>query len=60
MIIEKVNLPEVHSENDWTLGLLNPEPKVSNCCGAKMYGVDSSGVGICSDCGDLAEEVECE
>jgi hypothetical protein len=37
-----------------------PVEKVSNCCGATMYGVDNNGVGRCNDCKEMAEETETE
>ena len=59
IIKEKVEIREPHSANEWTEGLLHPSvSKVSNCCGVKMYGVDKDGVGVCTECHEMAEETD--
>ena len=34
------------------------EPRVSECCSAKVLYADHNGVGVCEDCKEICEEVE--
>lgn len=56
--MQKATMKAVQPDFDNHYDIKEPVELVSECCGAKVLYADANGVGVCSDCKEICEEVE--